>query len=227
MRLTILLFDGYTALDIVGGYEVLARLPGIDTEFVAPRKGVVAADTRRLGLVAWRDFADVAQTDILYVPGGPGGAGAIGNPALLDFVRAMDAKTSWTIGICNGVEILGAAGLLTGREVTTNWACRDRVAAYGAHVQARRYCRDGKYITGAGVSASMDTAFYLAEIIAGAAYARILQLGLEYYPDPPLGNGTPDAAPPEAQAMIRKIEANPQMVLAQRQAPFQTIGQAP
>ena len=94
------------------------------------------------------------------------------------------------------------------------------MAAYGAEVKALRYCRDGKYVTGAGVSASIDTAFLMAELIAGRNFAQMLQLGIEYYPDPPLGNGSPDTASPEAQAIIRKVEANPEAILAQRKPPF-------
>ena len=73
MRLSILIYDGLTTLDAIGGYEILARLPGMETEFVASRRGIIAADTRCLGLVAFREFSEVTATDILYVPGGPGG----------------------------------------------------------------------------------------------------------------------------------------------------------
>jgi putative intracellular protease/amidase len=94
MRLSILLFDGFTALDIVGGYEVLSRLPGVETEFVAAVPGLVAADTRRLGLVAWCDFQVAASPDILYVPGGPGVLLAMKDHALVDFIRASHATST-------------------------------------------------------------------------------------------------------------------------------------
>ena len=45
MRMTVLLFDGFTALDVVGGYEVLANVPGVEVEFAAVTPGVVATDT--------------------------------------------------------------------------------------------------------------------------------------------------------------------------------------
>lgn len=207
MKLTILLRDGYTALDIVGGYEVLANIPGIEVEFAAAETGLVWADTRRLALHAWRTFADVEHTDILLVPGGPGVEAGLDDPNLIDTIRRIDATSTWTLGICNGVEWLGRAGLLEGRRVTTNWFARERVAAYGATVSHRRYERDGKLITGAGVSASIDAALFLASLIGDEALSRTLQLGIEYYPDPPFGNGSPDSAPAYAQDAVRTFES--------------------
>ncbi|MDR3380266.1 DJ-1/PfpI family protein [Cupriavidus basilensis] len=206
MRMTILLRDGYTALDVVGGYEVLANIPGIDTEFAAPQPGLVWADTRRLALHAWRGWSEVHQTDILYVPGGPGVGPGLEDTELMATIARLHASSIWTIGICNGVEWLGKAGVIAGLEVTTNWFARDKVAAYGAKVNRERFHRDGKVITGAGVSASVDAALFLAGLLGGEALARTLQLGIEYYPQPPFGNGTPDEAPAGAQALVRRFE---------------------
>lgn len=206
MRLSIVLFDGFTALDIVGGYEVLANVPGITTEFIAARTGPVFADTRRLALHAYRTLEETSSTGILYIPGGPGVEKALHDPALLETIRRLHATSTWTVGICNGVELLGAAGAIGGLKVTTNWFARDRVAAYGAAISTARYQRDGKLVTGAGVSASVDAGLYLAGLIAGEDVAKTIQLGIEYYPDPPFGNGTPDTAPAAAQALIRAFE---------------------
>lgn len=216
MRLTIMLFDGFTALDIVGGYEVLANVPGMETEFAAESTGVVAADTGRLGITAWRRFDELVSTDILYVPGGPGVSVMVRDEAILSHIRRLDASSKWTIGICNGVELLGAAGLLEGKEVTTNLFARNHVTAYGALVQHKRYHRDGKLITGAGVSASIDAGLYLAGLLAGEKAARVIQLGIEYYPDPPFGSGTPDNQPDPAKAIIRQIEETSEQRMASR-----------
>ena len=165
MRLSLVLFDGFTALDIVGGYEVLANVPGMEVEFIAATPGLVTADTRRLALLGYRTFAQTQSTDILYVPGGPGVFKGIHDEALVSTIARLHASSTWTVGICNGVELLGAAGALQGKQVTTNWFARARVAACGAQVQASRYQRDGKLITGAGVSASIDAGLYLAGLI--------------------------------------------------------------
>lgn len=207
MRLTIVLFDGFTALDIVGGYEVLANIPGVETEFAALQCGPVWADTRRLALTAYRSFADIDSTDILYVPGGPGVIPALSDQDVLDTIRRLAVSAKWTVGICNGVELLGEAGLLYGKQVTTNWAVRDRVADYGANVSTNRFIRDGQLITGAGVSASIDAGLFLAGLLAGEELAKTLQLGIEYYPDPPFGNGTPDSASDFAKSIVKQFEA--------------------
>ncbi len=208
MRLSILLFDGFTALDAVGGYEVLANLPGVETEFVAEHTGPIFADTRRLALHAYRRLDETRHTDMLYVPGGPGVEKCLQQPALLAAIARLHATSTWTVGICNGVELLGAAGVIAGLKVTTNWFARERVAAYGAHVGTQRYVRDGKVVTGAGVSASIDTGLFLAGLLAGEDVAKTIQLGIEYYPDPPFGNGTPDTAPASAQTLVRKFESS-------------------
>ena len=207
MRLSILIFDGLTALDAVGGYEVLARLPGMETEFVAAHRGIVAADTRSLGLAAFREFSEVGATDILYVPGGPGAFALEQDEQFLDTVRRLDKTSTWTVGICNGVGVLAAAGLLKGLKATTNWFYQDRLRAYGTEFVAERYHRDGKYVTGAGVSASIDTGLFLASLISGEKIARTLQLGIEYYPAPPFPEQRPQDVAVEIQERIRRFES--------------------
>jgi putative intracellular protease/amidase len=188
--MSILLYDGFTTLDIVGGYESLARIPTMQTEFVARKVGIYAADTRALGLYAWKALEDAKGTDILYVPGGLGVYAVQRDPQILDFIRKSHETTTWTVGICNGVEILATAGILDGVEVTTNYFARDRVAQLGGKVLKTRYHRDGKIVTGAGVSASADAGLFLTREIAGQELAERIQLEIEYYPDPPFGPKT-------------------------------------
>jgi putative intracellular protease/amidase len=220
MRLSIVLFDGFTALDIVGGYEVLANVPGMEVEFIAATQGLVNADTRRLALLGYRSFAQTQSTDILYVPGGPGVFKGVNDEALVSTIARLHASSKWTLGICNGVELLGAAGALKERQVTTNWFARERVAAYGAQVMPTRYQRDGKLITGAGVSASIDAGLYLTSLIAGEEVAKTIQLGIEYYPDPPFGSGTPDTASASAQAMVRMFEESAAERIEELKTPY-------
>jgi putative intracellular protease/amidase len=217
MKLSVLLFDGFTALDVVGGYEVLARMPGMETEFVSAEPGVIAADTRRLGMVTYSDYSSADSTDVLYVPGGPGVVPALNDTALLNYIRRASQAASWTVGICNGVALLGAAGLLSGRTVTTNWSWRERVAQYGATVLPTRHHRDGSLVTGAGVSASIDAALFLAGEIGGEMLAKAIQLGIEYYPAPPFGGVSADEAPEELKAVLRAYEASgaPEALLGQ------------
>jgi putative intracellular protease/amidase len=221
MRLSIVIFDGLTILDAIGGYEVLARLPGMETEFVGVSRGIIAADTRRLGLVAFRSFDEVPDTDILYVPGGPGAFALEKDETFLDKLRQLDKGSTWTVGICNGVGLLGAAGLLKGRQATTNWFYQDRLAAFGATFTGERYSRDGKYVTGAGVSASIDTGLFLASLIAGERVAKALQLGIEYYPAPPFPERGPEDVPKELLERVRKADGGTETL--QVRPPFQDM----
>jgi len=222
MRLTILLFDRFTALDVVGGYEVLARLPGVETSFAATECGVVAADTRRLGLIAYQRLADVKQTDILYVPGGPGVDAVMTDAEVLRCVAGLSEQAAWTVGICNGVCVLGAAGLLAGRRVTTSWDSRDRVAAFGAEVLTDRFVIDGDLLTSAGVSASVDGALALATELVGAPAAQLVQLGIEYYPAPPFGPSSVDAVPESSKEAVLRWRAEVEPKQLEMTTPWHT-----
>ena len=223
MRLSIILFDGFTTLDVVGGYEVLARIPGIEVEFVAKSRGVIAADTRRLGLAAYRTFEEVTSTDILYVPGGPGARVLETDAAFHAYLRVLDATTQWTVGICNGCTLLAAAGIIAGQRATTNWFDRDRLAGYGVEFVPERYHRQGKYITGAGVSASIDTGLFLANILAGPTVATAIQLGIEYFPKPPFPQSSPADSPAAIQALVAQFEQTAGSELLRRAPPFASM----
>jgi putative intracellular protease/amidase len=220
MRLSILTFDGMTCLDAIGGYEVLSRIPGMEVEFVAMTRGIVAMDTRRLGLVAFRSFAEVSSTDILYVPGGPGGVPLEEDEGFLEYIRLLDRNSRWTVGICNGVALLAAAGLLRGRKATTNWFYRDHIARFGVEFIAERYYRSDKYVTGAGVSASIDTGLFLAQLIGGDIVAKAIQLGIEYYPSPPFQERKAAESAPAIQQIVQQFEASAGRERLRSHAPF-------
>ena len=209
MQIAVLLYDRFTALDAVGPYEILCRLPGAELVFVAERAGPVRADTGRLALVAEAALADVPAPDLVLVPGSPQAPTAPG--PLLDWLRAVDAGTAWTTSVCTGSLVLAAAGLLAGRPATTHWLAMDLLAAFGAKPVESRVVIDGKYATAAGVSAGLDLALELAGRIAGVEVAQTIQLAVEYDPAPPFNAGSPRTAPPSIVAGLR---ANRHRVLA-------------
>ncbi len=224
MRLSILLFDGFTTLDAVGGYEVLSRIPGMEVEFVAAHRGVIAADTRALGLLAFRDFGEVQSTDILYVPGGPGGVALETHEPTLDYIRALDKTSTWTMGVCNGTAILAAAGLLKGRKAACNWFYQRKLAEYGAEFVPDRYYRSDKYVTSAGVSASIDAGLYLASLIGGEMIGKAIQLGIEYYPAPPFPEKAPLEAPSAVYSIIEQFEKTGGDELLKLKPVFESVG---
>lgn len=220
MRLSIVIYDGFTTLDAIGGYEVLSRIPGMEVEFVAERRGIVAADTRGLGLLGFRDFSEVTSTDVLYVPGGPGGVARESDERFLAYLRMLDRTSTWTLGVCNGVAILAAAGLLTGKKAATNWFYQHRLADFGVEFTPARYHHEGKYVTSAGVSASIDAGLYLAKLIAGETVAKAIQLGIEYYPAPPFSERSPEEEPADIQAIVRAFEEGGGEALLAIEPPF-------
>jgi putative intracellular protease/amidase len=203
MLITIPLYDRFTALDAVGPYEVLSRLPGAEVVFVAEEAGPVRTDTRALTLVAERALADVDACDVVVVPGGPGTREMLEPQPLHDWLRTIDATTEWTTSVCTGALLLGAAGLLDGLEATTHWSAFDILATLGARPTERRVVPQGKVVTAAGVSAGIDMALWLAAQIAGDEVAKAIQLGIEYDPQPPFDSGSAAKASPETMELVR------------------------
>ena len=203
MQIAIVLYDRFTALDAIGPYEVLSRLPGARVTFVAERAGPVRTDSGMLTLIAERSLADIPHPDILLVPGGPGEVAARAGGAVLDWVRAADESSTWTTSVCTGSLILAAAGLLQGRRATSHWLAMDALAALGATPVSERVVFDGKIVTAAGVSAGIDMARTFAAEIAGEGVAQAIQLGIEYDPQPPFNAGSPERAPAEIVALVR------------------------
>lgn len=200
MRIAILLFDGMTALDAVGPYEVLSRLPGAEVTFVGESAGLIRTDNKFLAISADRGFAEVEYADILLVPGGP--KVPTDSDATLAWVKRIDRTSTWTTSVCTGALVLGAAGLLKGLRATTHWAAFDQLARLGAIPVAERVVEQGKIVTAAGVSSGIDMGLRLAARIAGDEFAQMIQLGLEYDPQPPFDCGSPRKAP---EALMRRM----------------------
>jgi transcriptional regulator GlxA family with amidase domain len=195
MQIVFLLFDGLTALDAVGPYEVLARLPGAEVSFVGKTAGTILTGDQKLRVGTDAALEDVKACDLLVVPGGFGTRPLESDARVLDWVRAIDQTTRITASVCTGSFVLAAAGLLKGKRATSHWAVRHRLAEYGAIPVGERIVRDGKFATAAGVSAGIDLGLALALELAGPEVAATIQLGIEYDPAPPLDAGHPDRAP--------------------------------
>jgi putative intracellular protease/amidase len=210
VEIACLVFEGITALDIVGPYEVLARLPGAEVSFVAKQRGPIRTDNKVLGIVADYTLDDVRSADVLVVPGGFATANLEHDAGVLEWVRAIDATSTWTTSVCTGSMLLAAAGLLEGKKATTHWASLERLREYGAIPTSERVVEQGKYVTAAGVSSGIDMALTLAARIAGDEVAQAIQLSIEYDPQPPFDSGSVAKAP---RAVLDLVSA----ALAQRQ----------
>ena len=205
MKTSILIFDGLTALDAIGPYEVLRSVPGWEVEFVGPRVGEVRTDSGHLGLAADCSIDDVGATDVVLVPGGAGNRPLLRDEGLLAWLREIDAGTKWTTSVCTGSLVLGAAGLLHGKRATGHWLYLDPLRAYGAEPVVGRYVEDGKVLTAAGVSAGIDMALHLVGLEAGPEVAQAVQLAIEYDPQPPFDAGHPSKAPAPIVELVTAV----------------------
>ena len=208
MQIAIPLYERFTALDAVGPYEVLARVPGATVTFVGERTGPVRTDTGSLAITVDATLADIASPDVIVVPGGPGTRAMLQFGPLHEWVRAAHPTTQWTTSVCTGSLILGTAGVLEGLEATTHWSSLDLLAPLCAEaVGDRRVIPQGKIVTAAGVSSGIDMALWLAAQIAGDDVARAIQLGIEYDPQPPFDSGSTAKAGPEMVALVLAFSA--------------------
>jgi transcriptional regulator GlxA family with amidase domain len=204
VRTTILIFDGLTALDAIGPYEVLRSVPGWEVDFVAKSSGEVRTDSGSLGLRADKSLAEAGAPEVVLVPGGMGNRPLLDDEEVLGWLREVDATSTWTTSVCTGSLVLGAAGLLEGKRATGHWLQLAPLRAYGAEPVGGRYVEDGKLITAAGVSAGIDMALHLVGREAGPEVAEAVQLAIEYDPQPPFDAGSPAKA---ADATVELLTA--------------------
>jgi transcriptional regulator GlxA family with amidase domain len=195
MQIAYLLYDRFTALDIIGPHDVLNSVPGNESIFVAEKPGRIRNESDTLSLVADASLAEVQSPDIIVVPGGFGNRTLLEHEPLHEWIRTVHETSTWTTSVCTGSLLLAASGLLDGVPATTHWLARDLLAELGAKPVPERVVQHGKIVTAAGVSSGIDMALRLVQQINGDEVAQAVQLGIEYDPAPPLDAGSPEKAP--------------------------------
>ena len=192
LQIAIPLYARFTALDAVGPYEVLQRVPSIDVTFVASRRGEVRTENGMLGVTADATFSELADPDVVVVPGGIGSRDQVNDEEILEWVRHAHAGSLLTTSVCTGSLILAAAGLLDGLTATTHWSCREELGVLGAIPVPDRVVEhlDQRIVTAAGVSAGIDMALRLVELLVDRTAAEAAQLMIEYDPQPPFDCGS-------------------------------------
>lgn len=203
MEIAIPLFDGFTALDAVGPYEVLSRLPEAEVKFVAAEPGPKRTENRMLTIAANDSLGEITEPDVVMVPGGFGTRALMADEEMLGWIRHAHSGSQWTTSVCTGSLLLAAAGVLEGLEATTHWLQLETLARFGAQPVERRVIEEGKVITAAGVSAGIDMALTLAARIAGEDVAKAIQLSIEYDPEPPFDSGSTRSAPGRIVELVR------------------------
>jgi transcriptional regulator GlxA family with amidase domain len=127
---------------------------------------------------------------------------------LLDWVRQAHHRATWTASVCSGSVILAAAGLLNGKRATSHWAALPVLKTLGAiAVNDERIVHEGDIVTSAGVSAGIDLALWLAGRIGGEDRAKVIQLSMEYDPQPPFDSGHMSKASAKTKAAATALMA--------------------
>jgi transcriptional regulator GlxA family with amidase domain len=206
LQIAIPLFPKFTALDAVGPYEVLQRIPTFDVTFVGHARGEVRSENAMLGLSADATFEELPQPEVIVFPGGVGTRPLESDERVLEWLRRAHATTRFTTSVCTGSIVLGAAGLLRGLRATTHWSCYPELTAHGAKPTPDRVVEhlDRRIITAAGVSSGIDMALRLVELLADRTAAQAAQLMIEYDPQPPFDCGS--VAKSDDIVMTRVIE---------------------
>jgi len=191
MDIAILIYDGFTALDAVGPYEILSCVPKAKVHFIAKDVGPVLTHTKALSLMADFKLSDLTHPDVLVIPGGTKGTiVASKDDVILTWIRNAHESSKWTTSVCTGALILGASGILQGLKATTHWYAKNQLSQFGAEYTNERVVQQGKVITAAGVSAGIDMALHLAGEIGGKELAQMIQLLIEYDPKPHFDSGS-------------------------------------
>jgi transcriptional regulator GlxA family with amidase domain len=204
MKVACVLYENFTALDLIGPYEVIGGWPDAEMHYLAMSDAPVASD-HGLTVTPTDTPATLPAPDVVLIPGSSRPLEPLADQALLEWVRGAAESATWMTSVCTGTSIYAAAGLLAGRRATTHWVFREPLAAMGVGVEVStdRVVFDGKFVSGAGVSAGIDMALALTARVHGDEIARQIQLAIEYDPQPPFDSGAPEKASPEILAATR------------------------
>jgi len=208
------LFPDVTQLDLTGPAQVLSRLGNASVHLVAGSTDPVMTDAG-FSINPTCTFRDCPKPHIVCVPGGAGADNAMFDKKLIAWLREVSVGADWVTSVCTGSLVLGAAGLLKGKRATSHWLSRPMLAEFGAIPVADRVVVDGKFVTGGGVTAGIDFALSLMAMIRGEEHAKVVQLSLEYNPQPPFRSGSPEEAD---EVVVKRIRELTKASQSQRQA---------
>ncbi len=202
----IYLYNGYQTFDAMGPYETLAQLSGVKVFFVAKQKGFIS-NQHGMKVQVDTSIDKVTKLDILVIPGGAAETFMITqDTAVLNWIRRIDQTSIYTTSVCTGAWILGATGLLNGKNVSTNWyRAGEMMQQYGAVFHNERWMKDGKYWTSAGVTAGIDMSLAIINDLMGEAYTQAVMLNLEYDPHPPVKGGSVEKSPVLVSEMLQEM----------------------
>jgi transcriptional regulator GlxA family with amidase domain len=204
MKIAFVLYPEFTALDLIGPYESISRWPEAEIHFLATSMDPVSTD-QGLQMLPTDTPETLRDPDVVVMLGSEKPLGPLDDEALLQWVRDVAPDATWMASACTGSLVYGTAGLLEGRRATTHWGAREILSGMGVDVATERVVFDGKFVSGAGVSAGIDMALTLTAREYGDEVAKALQLAIEYDPQPPFSSGSPDTASASTLRLATRI----------------------
>jgi cyclohexyl-isocyanide hydratase len=213
VKIAFVVYPDFTALDLVGPYEVISRWPGAEVRFVSSSPEPVRCDCG-LTVIPTDTPSTLPDPDVIVVPGSGNPLPVLDDTQLVEWLRDAAPKCAWTASVCTGAGLYAVAGLLDGRATSTHWGFRDYLNALGVRVVPDRVVWEGTHVSAAGVSAGIDMALALTERVQGRDIAEALQLIIEYDPEPPFDSGSLAKAEPRIRRLARRIMLGDQPVRA-------------
>lgn len=221
LRIGMLLFPGFTLLDLAGPQTALG-LHG-QTHLIWKTMDPVPTDMG-VSMNPTVTLDDVPENlDLLFVPGGAGTPEIMKDQEVLDFLARAGSTARYVTAVCTGSVILGMAGLLDGYRAATYWPFYEPLKALGIEPSYERVCIDRNRITGGGVTAGIDFALTVIAEIKGQEAAEFTQLVLEYDPKPPFNSGHPRSARPEIVERISGLGGRTQEAVKVAKAHMQRL----
>lgn len=204
MKVLSLVYPGMTLLDLVGPMQAWSFLAGFEVQYAWHNSGAVPTDCG-LSVQATHRFEDTwTDPDVLFVGGGAKPTlDLLSDSATIAFLADRGSRARWVCSVCTGSLLLGAAGLLRGYRAAVHWGAREALSQFGAEPSSERVCVDRNRLTGGGVTAGIDFGIAVAGRWAGESMGRVVELILEYAPQPPYGTGRPELADPQTLAAAR------------------------
>ena len=221
LQIGALLFEGIDQIDLTGPFEVLSRLPN-STYRIFGKTAASVRDGRGLRMTPDAALADAPKLDVLHVPGGFGQEGVMDDEEILGWVRRQAEGARLVFSVCTGALILGATGLLKGRRATTHWASLHLLPIFGAAPVNERVVTDGNFVFAAGVTSGIDGALRVAALLRGDQAAQVIQLAIQYAPEPPFRSGTPETAP---AAVLESARQSMRAITEQRERTARRVAQ--
>jgi transcriptional regulator GlxA family with amidase domain len=197
------IYPNGTLLDFAGPHEILTLLPNTKVRFASPAGGLVTLEN---GVVfgPTEKLADVTDVDVICVPGGLN-LSAMMKPEILAHIKRLSETAKYVTSVCTGSIILAASGVLNGKRSACHWAFLNDLKKYGAIPDPSRIVKDGRFMSGGGVTAGIDFGLAIAAELRGAKAAQEAQLLVQYDPQPPFHAGNPSDAPPNVRDAVYKM----------------------